>query len=247
MIQGLWKSTTALTGDGQRDRAWAIHPYPCLGQFRFLELNLANRGELYTRLLGILRSGGRFLDVGTCLGQDIRKLVFDGAPAPSVAGAELNAGFIDLGYELFGDRGSLESLVVTANILEPIAGSPLQELEGTLDVVQLGMILHLFTWEQQITAFENAIRLLKPGKTGTLIIGQASGNVDGVATGGAWGRSTFKHNVESFEKFIGELSDKTGTQWKVTASLDNGLSIFDGKRTWDDPKTRRLLFEVERI
>ena len=231
----------------QRNRAWEIHPYPCLGQFRFLELNLADRGDLYTRLLDILKSGGRFLDVGTCLGQDLRKLVYDGAPASSVAGAELNTGFIELGYELFGDKDSLESLIVSANILEPITGSSLEELEGKLDVVQLGMILHLFSWEEQIVAFENAIKLLKPEKKGTLIIGQASGNLDGIATGGAWGRVTFKHNVESFEKLIKELGDKTGTQLKVTASLDNGLSIFDGKRTWDDPKTRRLLFEVERI
>ncbi|KAJ9145285.1 Methyltransferase [Pleurostoma richardsiae] len=232
-----------------RDRAWQIHPYPCLGQFRFLELNLSERGALYARLLATLRAGGRFLDIGCCLGQDIRKLVHDGAPRGSAAGAELNAGFIEIGYELFRDRETFGAPIVQANILEPVdaEGAPLAQFLGQLDVVQLGMILHLFTWAEQVAAFENAIKLLNNGVKGTLIIGQASGNLDGVATGGAWGRQTFKHNVETFEKLVKEVGSRTGTEWNVRAELDNGLSIYDGKRTWDDPKTRRLLFEVERV
>lgn len=232
----------------QRNRAWEIHPYPCLGQFRFLELNLAARGDLYTRLLSNLKAGGRFLDVGCCLGQDIRKLIFDGAPADSVAGAELSAAFIELGYELFKDKEKLgETAIVAANILEPIGeGSTLAQFVGQLSVVQLGMILHLFSWEEQVSAFENAIKLLEDEK-GTLVIGQASGNVDGIETGGAFGRMTHKHNVDSFERLIKDVEAKTETKWKVKAELDNGLSIFDGKRTWDNPKTRRLLFEIERV
>ncbi len=229
----------------QRNQAWAVHPYPCLGQFRFLELNLSERAELYPRLVSILKDGGRFLDIGCCLGQDIRKLIYDGAPAAHVAGAELNAEFIALGYDLFRDRHNTQTPIVAANILEPIEGSSLAELEGQLHVVQLGMILHLFTWEQQVVVFEHAVQLLKDEK-GTLIIGQAAGNLDGTLTGGAGGRQTFKHNVESFEKLVKEVGEKTGTVWAVKAVLDRGLSIYDGKRSWDDPKTRRLLFEIER-
>lgn len=126
--------------------------------------------------------------------------------------------------------------------------SPLSGYEGKLSVVQLGMILHLFTWAEQLLVFQNAIRLLKPGKGG-LIIGQASGSLEAGTSGRGHDptRGTYRHNVESFKKLIGEVEKLTNTVWKVEAVLDNGLSIYDGKRTWDDPKTRRLLFEVERL
>lgn len=190
-----------------------------------------------------------FLDVGACLGQDVRKLIHDGAPAVSVAGAELSPTFIQLGHELFRDSPEKVAMV-QANILEPLTeGGPLGKFRGRLRVVQLGMILHLFTWEEQINAFENAIALLRD-EPGVLIIGQATGNLDGVVTqtltvGGA-NRGTCKHNVESFKKLINDVEARTGTKWNVQAELDEGLSIHDGKRTWDDPKTRRLLFELER-
>jgi len=96
--------------------------------------------------------------------------------------------------------------------------------------------------------FQNAIRLLKPEK-GVLIIGQASGSLEAGTTGRGHDpkRQTYRHNVESFERLVKKVGDLTETDWNVKAELDTGLSIYDGKRTWDDPKTRRLLFEIEKI
>ncbi|KAH8899965.1 hypothetical protein GQ53DRAFT_205443 [Thozetella sp. PMI_491] len=228
-----------------RDKAWEVWPYPCIGQFRFLELNLAGRTGLYERLVARLKAGDTFLDVGCCLGQDIRKLAYDGVPGDNLAGAELNGGFIDLGYELFRDKETLSARFIVANILEE--DGPLREYHGQFDVVQLGMILHLFSWEEQVQAFAHAAKLLKADKPGTSVIGQATGHLDGIKTG-TWQKQTFKHNGETFKKLIEEVSAKTGIQWEVRqAQLDTGLSIFDGKRTWDDPKTRRLLFEIQRV
>ncbi|KAH8904619.1 hypothetical protein BR93DRAFT_826818 [Coniochaeta sp. PMI_546] len=227
-----------------RNKAWQVWPYPCLGQFRFLELNLANRADIYPQLLSRLRDGNqKFLDVGCCLGQDIRKLVYDGVPSENLAGIELEAGFIDLGYELFRDRDTLKSKFAVGTILDDTS-TVLKELEGQFDVVQLGMILHLVTCEEQVKVFKHAIRLLKT-EGDVAIIGQATGNLDGTASP-SWRKNTFRHNVETFKKLISEVSEETGTRWNVKASLDDGLSIHDGKRTWDDPKTRRLLFEVQR-
>lgn len=48
------------------DEAWEIFPYPCIGQFRFLDLSLKQRDE-YPELLEDLHAGKRFLD----LGQDV--------------------------------------------------------------------------------------------------------------------------------------------------------------------------------
>lgn len=105
-------------------------PYPCLGQFRFLELNLANRTDLYPRLLAGLRTGSqKFLDVGCCLGQDIRKLVYDGVPGECLVGLELEAGFIDLGYELFRDRDTLKARFISGSIISD-GQEALKALEG---------------------------------------------------------------------------------------------------------------------
>ncbi|CAK7220134.1 hypothetical protein SBRCBS47491_004086 [Sporothrix bragantina] len=235
-----------------RNRAWAVHPYPCLGQFRFLELNLSQRGDLYRRLLNELttKPGSRFLDIGCCLGQDLRKLIYDGAPPSSIAGAELNGAFIDLGYDLFRDREATagQTVIVAANILESPSSpsSPLYALAGQFTAVQLGMLLHLFTWEEQITAFQNTLLLLK-GQPGDRIFGQATGHLDGTPTASVGSRATFKHNAASFARLVDAVQEATATRWRiVTAELDNGLSVFDGKRTWDDPRTRRLVFEMER-
>lgn len=167
-----------------------------------------------------------------------------------MVGAELSPTFIRLGYELFRDAPE-DVAMVRADILAPLSeDGPLGQFRGRLRVVQLGMILHLFTWEEQITAFENAVALLRD-EPGVLIIGQATGNLDGVVTqtlsvGGA-NKGTCKHNVESFKRLVGDVEARTGTRWDVKAELDEGLSVHDGKRTWDDPKTRRLLFELQRV
>lgn len=169
-------------------------------------------------------------------------------PPCTVAGAELSATFIELGYELFRDRPETVKMVqgnVPARIDEE---SPLAQFRGKLRVVQLGMILHLFSWDEQITAFLNAISLLRDEK-GVLVIGQATGHVDGKETKslspGGKDRGTWKHNVQSFSRLIKDVEGKSGTRWNVKAELDEGLSVNDGKRTWDDPRTR-LLFEIER-
>lgn len=195
-----------------------------------------------------VRAGEYLLDVGCCLGQDVRKLVFDGAPAANVAGAELNAGFVDLGYELFRDRETLAPrFIAPANILRDENGA-LAAIAGQWDIVHLGMVLHLFTWEEQGKVFENAIALLRRDAKGTTIIGQAVGNLEGkmlARVGG--GKETYRHNEETFNKLINEVAVRTGTQWKVTSALDKPLSIFDGKSTWGNAGARRLSFEIEHI
>lgn len=174
-----------------------------------------------------------------------------------MAGAELSATFVALGYELFRDSPDVVRMV-QANVLAPLdveedeggGNVSLAAWRGKLRVVQLGMILHLFSWEESVRAFENAIALLRD-ESGVLIIGQATGNVDGVETRtlspGGKDKGTWKHNVQSFERLVRDVEAKTGTRWEVKAELDEGLSVNDGKRTWDDSRTRRLLFELERV
>lgn len=231
---------------GQRDQAWEVNAYPCIGQFRFLDLSMM-RLETYPRILDTLKSGGKLLDLGCCLAQDIRKLVVDGVPAENLYGAEYEAPFIDVGYDLFKDRDTLKSHFMQADVLDSSPEAPLSTLNSSIDIIHLGMVLHVFSREDQLIALERCVEILKP-QPGTLIVGQAVGHVDGKRSPAHEGVISFKHSDKTFRELISDLETKTGAKFRVKAELDHGLGVSDGKRKWDlDDMTRRLTFEVERI
>lgn len=57
-----------------RDLGWDVFSYPCIGQFRFLDLSLG-QAKQYPEVLQRVKNGQRLLDMGCCFGQDIRRLV----------------------------------------------------------------------------------------------------------------------------------------------------------------------------
>ncbi|KAK5325847.1 hypothetical protein LTR93_004068 [Exophiala xenobiotica] len=90
-----------------REKGYAIAPYACISAIRFL-------GDRWPKLpygpkfLSRLQSDSRstFLDVGCGFGQELRFLVADHGVNPSqLFGVDLEPGLIDVGYELFRDRG----------------------------------------------------------------------------------------------------------------------------------------------
>ncbi|KIN08783.1 hypothetical protein OIDMADRAFT_153369 [Oidiodendron maius Zn] len=226
-----------------RDRAWEIHPYPCVGELRFIDLSLC-RMPSYSVVLERLKAGGSLLDIGCCFAQDIRKLVHDGAPADHLWGAELLPDFIKLGYELFRDRETLSAHFLTADIFD--VDGPLKQLTNSLDAIHIGLFLHLFDWNGQKKACETIVGLLK-NEPGVLVLGQQVGSLMPGQVPKGSGSNMYKHDATTFEKMWKEVGEATGTEWEVRASLDTGLGIEKHKRKWDDPSTRRLTFEVKRL
>ncbi|KAK1751008.1 hypothetical protein QBC47DRAFT_392072 [Echria macrotheca] len=226
-----------------RDKIWEIFPWPCVGQFRFLDLSLI-RKLIYPEILARLQSGDRILDVGCCFAQDLRKLAHDGAPRSSLYGLEKQSEFIDLAYDFFGDKETFGGKFIRADLLDR-DNQEIKALEGTFGIVQLGMVLHIWDIEGQIQACERVVELLRDEK-GVLVVGQSVGSVKGKEMP-ARGRMIYKHDPETFANMWEEVGRRTGTQWVVRASLDSGLGIEQEKRAWDEPSTRRLSFEVERI
>lgn len=99
----------------QRERGFKTWPCPCIGHLRFLELTAATR-PTYPNIVSRLKSGQTYLDVGCCLGQDLRKLMSDGAPSSqAMYGIDIEPAFFDLGYELFRDKEKMQATFLSAD------------------------------------------------------------------------------------------------------------------------------------
>ncbi|KAL7627942.1 hypothetical protein AAE478_002137 [Parahypoxylon ruwenzoriense] len=161
-----------------REEAWKIFPFPCIGEFWFIEQGILRHPD-YSRILKRITSTApdtKFLDLGTCLGQDVRTLAHDGAPLPSLYGADILPDFRDAGYALFKDSDRLDpSHFITGDIFSDV--DDLAKTRGTWDIIHIAMFLHLFSLPGQEAASRNIMKLLKaaPGST---IIGTQTGSLD---------------------------------------------------------------------
>ncbi|KAI0892620.1 hypothetical protein F4806DRAFT_478652 [Annulohypoxylon nitens] len=220
-----------------RDKAWDIFPWPCIGKFKFLKLTLYQQPS-YASILERLKAGAKYLDLGFCVGQDLRKLVADGAPSENIYGVELNGPFIDLGYDLFRDRETLKAQLVQGSALDFTEDSPLAKLAGKIDFIHLGLILHVFGLENQRVVLENCVKVLKPGP-GAIILGQAVGDIEGVQTP----TGEFLHSDTTFRELWKDISERTGLRFDCRANIYEGLWITEQGRK--SGRSRRLTFEVE--
>lgn len=201
------------------------------------------RTPSYQNIISRLKSGASILDLGCCVAQDLRKLAHDGAPSTNMYGADLHGKFLSLGYDLFLDKHTLGAKFIEADVFD--LDGPLKDLEGRMDIIQIGLFLHIFDLEGQIKACERIVKLGRAVK-GTLIVGQQTGKQ--VAGNQARGKGVaFKHNMESFKDMWRVVGERTGTRWEVRATLDDRLGVTEKKESWDDPSIKRLTFEVERM
>jgi SAM-dependent methyltransferase len=244
-----------------RDRAYQEYQYPCLGLYRFLGLALSNhplyeghvvpllRGEKKARTEDATRVGGTsrtFLDLGTCLGQDIRKLIFDGVPMESVYGADILTEFVDLGYDLFGDEDRLprSHFVAPADIFDD--SSPLKVWDGKVDIVHANSVFHLFSWDDQVKAAKRVTKLLRPEK-GSLILGSQIAHAEPGEVSSRPGRRTgtmYIHDEKSWETLWTSVGQEVGLTFTVRSSI-SAYSEMKGTRDFLDGISR-MTFEIWR-
>ncbi|THZ89474.1 hypothetical protein D6C84_00094 [Aureobasidium pullulans] len=228
-----------------RDTAWEVFPYPCIGQFRFLDMPLGGFNE-YPEILKRLKSGNEnYLDLGCCFGQDIRRLVNDGVPGSVLIGSDLHQGFLDLGYDLFKDKDKLDSKFIAADVFE--SQSALTPLAGKIDILHTSSFFHLFGYEGQKKIARRVVQLLKPQKD-SLLVGRQVGNVraheeESSASGSG---NMFLQNVESWKQMWEEIGEETGTQWDVNATLED-WPLVGNKVSWHKEGTKRIFFSVRRL
>ncbi|KAI0032330.1 hypothetical protein K488DRAFT_78529 [Vararia minispora EC-137] len=139
------------------------HPYPCLRGFHHVAL-MMSANKTYPLVLekGRADPEALFLDVGCCMGTDVRKLLHDGFPGAQVLACDLLPDFIALGHKLYRDKdicpvhffaADMYEIPLVAPIEPPIPSNvPLGEIKkmsdllGRLSFVYGGALFHL--WDE---------------------------------------------------------------------------------------------------
>lgn len=215
----------------QRDRLWFTCPYPCVGKFKFLTLNLPSHPK-YSHLLSMLCNSQtenssppiQLLDLGCCVAQELRSLAYAGIPSPQLYGSDLNPDFLTISYTLFNDQVSFKGTLVSANVFdETIFDNSWKGWEQKFGVIHAGLFLHLFDWDQQLVVCEKIVKLMSKEK-GSLFLGEMVGCEGGTESGQGKAneeKKQYLHNKETFERMWGEVAKKTGTvgMWKVEGAF----------------------------
>ena len=234
----------------QRDKAFAVDTYACIGQLRFLNASLPSQPS-YPAILSLLRSGATYLDAGCCFAQELRYLAHAGIPSDQLYGFDLEPRFYECGYELFRDRETLQATFVSGDVLaKPNSGESggLDTLVGQMDVVFANSFLHVWDWEDMIEATKRLVSFTKP-KKGSIVLGRQLGSVNACSHQmPTKGGSNWRHNAESMERFWRQVGKETGSEWKVEAALDDGAELKGNKgHNWSEPEMRMISWSAVRL
>lgn len=212
---------------------------------RFLSFNLS-RLPFYTRVLDRLRAdpSAGFLDAGCCFGQEIRFLADQGIPGRQLFGCDFEQVFIDLGYQLFRDKGRLDASFVTGDLTADSGTGQLSEtLSGKLDIVFASSLFHMWDYDIQVRVAARLVRLCRD-RTGVMIAGRQLGSLLGGAypmAGMKDGGVHYRHNVETIKGFWSDVGEVTQTRWTVEAGLYMGEEIEQNKSSpWADSNLRMI-------
>ncbi|KAL4902295.1 hypothetical protein BDW74DRAFT_62756 [Aspergillus multicolor] len=190
-----------------RDRAFKVFPYACIGQASFLELSIAS-SACYPEMLERVKQGEKLLDLGCAFGQELRQLIYDGAPASNLYGSDLRPEFLELGHDLFADHNSKMHLIA-ADILD--GDSELTaHLAGQVDITYISLFLHVFDFEQQVTVAKRVLDLLVP-RPGPLIVCRVIACRDqGVFSYESARLPYYYHDRASWERLWERVQEETG-------------------------------------
>ncbi|KAI1025668.1 hypothetical protein LB503_006758 [Fusarium chuoi] len=198
-----------------REKAWCISQYPCVGRWKFLYIPDPKDPRYQQALFRLNVAGSRdvLLDLGCGVGQVIRQFRADGVDGAQLIGTDLQSKFIDVGYDLFQDRHSLNATFVAGDMLDP-ADKEMALLRGKITMVHAGSFFHLFNWVQQLYIGKRVVEFLKPGTKNALIYGRQVGtNHPGPSSTST--RSAYLHDQSSFQRLWDEVGALTKTRWQV--------------------------------
>ncbi|KAK6951376.1 hypothetical protein Daesc_007911 [Daldinia eschscholtzii] len=206
-----------------RDKAWEVVKYPCIGSFTYLHLlqfgDSQPEMQKATERLKAPGSQDTFLEIGGFICQTIRWLAYAGVDSKRLYGTDLHAEFLELGYEQFRDRETLNATLVAGDMLlsdEEYAASPLARLfNGKMSIVHASNFFHLFSWESQLIICERIVRFFRSDLSAdnpAVLFGRHIGSEK---PGEVEKFKVFMHDQTTFQSLWDEVGKRTGTSWKV--------------------------------
>ncbi|KAK3111879.1 hypothetical protein LTR53_012433 [Teratosphaeriaceae sp. CCFEE 6253] len=225
-----------------RAKAWAIHPYPCIGMGRFLNLAIGQHQLYRSEILPRMLSGEQtYLDLGCAFAQDVRRLVADGVDSSKCYGSDLRLDFIELGYELFNDRETLQSRFIAADVFDE--NSALRELNGQIDIIDASSFFHLFTLAEQKQIARSVVRLMRPRKD-SLVVGRQVGNATPAEFPRRDGQgSRFRHDIDSWREMWDEVGDEAGVKFTVDGRMNAVASLGNKVNTTEAEADSAMMME----
>ncbi|KAK3935311.1 S-adenosyl-L-methionine-dependent methyltransferase [Diplogelasinospora grovesii] len=161
-----------------RKAARQIRAYTCISEYIFAEPRV-DRHYLYHAVISEVRSSNRplkLVDVGCCVGTDIRQLVHDGLPVENITGLDIERRFFNVGYSLYNQSpADFPVTFLQADILSPDFPRRFAHLRAQFDYVHSANVVHLFDYEGQLTFLRHLAFLVKPGG---LVWGRQVGEAD---------------------------------------------------------------------
>ncbi|KAF2445164.1 hypothetical protein P171DRAFT_336332, partial [Karstenula rhodostoma CBS 690.94] len=181
------------------------YPYPCLSHYRFLTLHLPT-SPAHDLITTRLSTGATLLDLGCCIGQELRYLAFTTPHLrpTQLYGTDISRAFFDVGYALFRDSETFGGTFLAADVFDEEGG--LAALRGKIDIVWTASVIHLWGWERQVRALKIMLGLLdvvaEPVLVGRIMGFSAAGEYVFESKGKE--ESFYRHNEESFKKLFKE-------------------------------------------
>lgn len=208
-----------------RDDVFERYPYPCIRYLTFARLRI-HWHPAYERLLSAGQNRhSLFLDLGSCFGTDVRKLVVDGFPPECILASDLRPDFWDLGQRLFKELPGQSKLrflpgdifdnnfldvrndgyrapdLDTASPSTLATASSLTRLRGRVSLIHVASLFHLFDEHQQLNLAQRLAALLSP-EPGSFIFGSHGCRLEEgyrVSGSGSSGPMSFRHSEQSWK------------------------------------------------
>ncbi|KAK1518008.1 uncharacterized protein CCOS01_12265 [Colletotrichum costaricense] len=201
-----------------RRKAWDDCPYPCIGLWLFLKLQLRNNRE-FDEAVWRTQRGENLVDFGCAVGQDLRSLLHAGSPPQSLHGIDLTPSFFSAGKSLFNDPHTPITFL-QANALSPPSTLP-SSWRDNFTIITANYVQHCFSLQDQETYAAFLLALLS-GKSNDLIFGRTAGTTEGEARREEMhkGQRLYRHTEASFVEFWTRAAAQHGRRARIETWVD---------------------------